>query len=221
MVTTATVPALVLAAIHVGRGEAQRAARRELSKQLYHQDEPSLPARILLAIYHWVTDILQQVAAHSPGGWFGLLGLLALIVVIVVAVRLRLGPFTSARSTGRPVLDEAALSAAEHRAYAERLRAENRLDEAVREWMRALARSLEERAIVDPRPGRTAAELAGEAGAALPAYAAELRAGARVFDDVWYGGRPATAEDANRLGALDRHLRETRPALGQPARSAE
>ena len=59
-----------------------------------------------------------------------------------------------------------------------------------------------------PRPGRTADEAAAEAGRALPDRDAELRAAARLFDDVWYGGRAATAMDAQ-LRAVDEAVRAT------------
>ena len=64
--------------------------------------------------------------------------------------------------------------------------------------MRAIVRSLEERALLDPRPGRTADEAAAEAGRALPAHADRLRAAARDFDDVTYGGRTATGTGVHR-----------------------
>ncbi|HCA84735.1 MAG TPA: hypothetical protein DEQ61_04090, partial [Streptomyces sp.] len=79
--------------------------------------------------------------------------------------------------------------------------------------MRALVRSLEERALLDPRPGRTADEAAAEAGRPLPAHADRLRAAARDFDDVVYGGRHATAETYARLRELDVELQQARPLL--------
>ena len=65
--------------------------------------------------------------------------------------------------------------------------------------MRAIVRSLEERTLLDPRPGRTADEAAAEAGRPLPRHADRLRAAARTFDDVTYGGR--TADEAAYLTA--------------------
>ncbi|NEA03407.1 DUF4129 domain-containing protein, partial [Streptomyces sp. SID10116] len=59
--------------------------------------------------------------------------------------------------------------------------------QAVQERMRAVVRALEERALLDPRPGRTADEAAAEAGRTLPSHTDRLRAAARAFDDVTYG----------------------------------
>ena len=66
---------------------------------------------------------------------------------------------------------------------------------AVVERYRAVVAELEERGVIDPRPGRTADEAAADAGAVLPAVAADLGAGARLFDAVHYGNRPASADN--------------------------
>ena len=72
--------------------------------------------------------------------------------------------------------------------------------------------------IVDSTPGRTAGELAAEAGRALPALAAELTAAARVFDDVTYGEVPGTAEAYGILrDRLDDRLRPRPAAAGTKA----
>src|SRR3954452_6676662 len=97
------------------------------------------------------------------------------------------------------LLDDTRSTAEDHRAAAERHAAAGEWPQAIRERLRAIARDLEERAILDPRPGRTADELATEAGAALPDHADELAAGVRVFDDVWYGGRSGDAEGYRQL----------------------
>jgi hypothetical protein len=79
--------------------------------------------------------------------------------------------------------------------------------------MRALVRALEERALLDVRPGRTADEAAAEAGRALPAHTDRLRTAARDFDDVTYGGRSATEQSYHRIAELDRDLERTKPQL--------
>ncbi|GGY07633.1 DUF4129 domain-containing protein, partial [Streptomyces anandii] len=79
--------------------------------------------------------------------------------------------------------------------------------------MRAIVRSLEERALLDVRPGRTADEAAAEAGRTLPAHSDRLHAAARDFDDVTYGGRRATEQSYHRTARLDRDLENTRPKL--------
>ncbi|WP_344833498.1 DUF4129 domain-containing protein [Nonomuraea dietziae] len=60
-------------------------------------------------------------------------------------------------------------------------------------------------------PGKTADELAAEAGRSLPAFAEELAAAARAFDDVAYGGVPGSPAAYAMLRDLDERLRLARP----------
>ena len=53
----------------------------------------------------------------------------------------------------------------------------------------AVIRGLEERTILDRRPGRTADEAAAAAASALPPLATELTFAAELFDAVTYGRR--------------------------------
>jgi hypothetical protein len=85
--------------------------------------------------------------------------------------------------------------------------------------MRAIVRALEERALLDVRPGRTADEAAAEAGRSLPAHADRLRSAARDFDDVTYGGRRATEQAYHRITGLDRDLERTKPQLATTSHS--
>ena len=62
----------------------------------------------------------------------------------------------------------------------------------LRHRLRAVARRLEETAVLDPIPGRTATELAGDASAALPGLKDELRRASDIFNDVNYGAFTAT-----------------------------
>ena len=56
-------------------------------------------------------------------------------------------------------------------------------------------------------------EAAAEAGRPLPGHADRLRAAARDFDDVTYGGRRATEQAYHRITELDRDLERTKPRL--------
>ena len=83
-----------------------------------------------------------------------------------------------------------------------------------------MARSLEERVVLDPRPGRTADEVAREAGVRLPGAAEALSDAARAFDDVTYGGRVGTPEGYARVVAADEATGRARPGrvpTGAPA----
>lgn len=196
----------------ISRRSAREAAREELSKAAYHRDDPTLLVRLLRWVGHLIETLLERSAAGAPGGGVGLVLLLGLLIAVVVAVRLRVGPL--ARTPPAPLLPVGGpRSAEEHRAAAAAAAAAGRYDEAVRERLRAVARDLETRGVLSIRPGRTADELAAEAAAALPELAAQLRAGVTAFDEICYGGRPATAADAERLAGLDDAVRRRRPTV--------
>ncbi|MDT0323228.1 DUF4129 domain-containing protein [Streptomyces millisiae] len=197
------------------REEALREARRELSKPAYAEHEPSLPRRIWNWIWDELLGRLDDVALNTPGGWVGLLVIALLVVALLVALRMRLGALRDAagpRSTGGLFGDQPR-TAAEHRAAADAHAAAGRWPEAVQERLRAIVRALEERALLEPRPGRTATEAAAEAARPLPTLAADLRVAATTFDGITYGGRPAGPADDARMRDLDQRLAATRPDL--------
>jgi hypothetical protein len=199
--------------VTIPRDPAREAARRELSKGMYHENDPSLFQRALNAFWDWLDRLFGTAASAAPGGAVGLLVVILFVVAVLAALWWRLGT-PRRQPTSAPVLfDERTRSAAEHRAAAEAHAAQGHWNQAVQERMRAVVRSLEERALLDVRPGRTADEAAAEAGRALPAQADRLCAAAREFDDVTYGGRSAGEQSYRRLAELDRDLENTRPSL--------
>ncbi|WP_150252024.1 DUF4129 domain-containing protein [Nocardiopsis deserti] len=200
------------AAGEVTREEGQRRAVEELSDPLYGEQEPSLWDRFL----SWLEELLAGLVSDAPGvlsGWTILGPLLVVVAVLVVWLVLWLRP-TRSRRTGAPVHEGAPMSATDHRAAADRHESAGEFAAAVTERLRAVSVDLEERAIITPRAGRTATELAAEASAVLTAEAEGLSEGARVFNDVAYGDRPATADSARLLRELDTRLRAARPAGG-------
>ena len=197
--------------VELGREEATRLAREELSKEIYRAHRPGLVRRLLGWLVERGADLLDKVAGVSPGGQAGLVVLALLVVVGVVAVRLKVGPIARRAASDPALFAGRARSAAEHRAAADTHAARGEWADAVRERLRAVVRSLEERAVLDERPGRTADEAAAEAGAALPTCADDLRRSARLFDDIWYGGRPAGPHADAALRALDERVRATQP----------
>lgn len=191
--------------VDLDRDEAREAAARELSDPAYVSGDPNPLERAL----DWVLDKLGELLAGAAGmnGITAITILVVLAVIIVVVVRLRAGRVTgSGRVRGGEVFDSV-LTAAEHRAAADRAAAAGDLAEAVRERFRAVVRELEQRGVLDPRAGRTVDEVAIEAGRALPVLADDLRGAAVQFDDVWYGGLPATEQGYRQLVSVDDRVR--------------
>ena len=81
--------------------------------------------------------------------------------------------------------------------------------------MRAIAAELDERAILPPRPGRTAGELAAEAGSELPDLATRLRAATGLFDDVRYGGKNGTLAGYQQVSDVGEAVRAARPGAAR------
>ena len=190
---------------------AQGWARDELANPIYHQG-PSLISRLL----QWIQDHLHGVAdagAATGLGWYIVAGIL---LVLVAAAFIVAGPVRRHRhlrdAEPGAVLDDDSRSADQLRADATAAAARGEWARAAADWFRAVVRGLEERTVLDERPGRTADEAARSAGHRLPALVADLEAGARLFDDVVYGGRPAGEQEADRMRALELAVRTARPA---------
>ncbi|WP_060906555.1 DUF4129 domain-containing protein [Streptomyces scabiei] len=193
------------------RDPAREAARRELSKGMYHQNDPSWYERAMDAFWEWLDKVFGAASAATPGGTLGLVVIVLAVLALLGALWWRLGTPHRAPTSSTVLFDDRPRSAAEHRATAEAQAAQGHWNQAVQERMRGVVRSLEERALLDVRPGRTADEAASEAGTSLPAHADLLHTAARDFDDVSYGGRSASEETYLRLAALDTDLERARP----------
>ncbi|MFI5723793.1 DUF4129 domain-containing protein [Streptomyces cyaneofuscatus] len=203
------------------RVPAREAAESELSKPMYHENDPNILQRGLNHFWDWVAGVFDAAAGAAPGGPAGLAVLALILIGLAAALWWRLGtPQRSSRTPDALFESDGPRSAAQHRAAADAHAAALRWTEAVQERMRAIVRSLEERALLDPRPGRTADEAATEAGRALPGHAARLRSAARNFDDVTYGGRTAGQPTYLALRILDTELDEAKPVLPGASRGA-
>jgi hypothetical protein len=187
--------------------QARRWAVEELSHREYQQARPGLVTRALAWLLDQVQRWLDALPAGSTAWWALGLGLLLAVVAGVVGYAIwragGLGSVTGSGAAGSVFGEAATRTAAEHRAASAAAEAGNDWELAVLERFRAIARELEERTVLAARPGRTAGEVAQEAGAVLGGLREGLHQAARVFDAVRYGGRAATAEHVERLRAVD------------------
>lgn len=194
--------------------DARHAAQLEVSKPAYHHGDPSIAQRVVRWFLHRVGNALTTAARHSPGKGVGLFVIVLLLVLIVVAVAVRVGRVRRTASAARGgIFGETQRNAADHRALARDFAVRGQYAEAVREWLRATTRELEERGVLDPRPGRTAAELCAEASMSLPGIADDLRRASSIFEKVWYGGDIATSDDEQTLRRLDELVAGSHRAL--------
>ncbi|MGW4646136.1 DUF4129 domain-containing protein [Kitasatospora sp. NPDC004289] len=196
------------------RDAARDAARIERLDPAYHHHDPSLLQRI----WNWVVEQLDKAFGAVGIATHGITSVALFLVVLTVLAGLLwwgLGaPRRAARSTAPDLFGaDRPATAAEHRATAAAHAAAGAWADAVREQLRALIRGLEERTLLDVRPGRTADEAAAEAGRVLPEHAEALRRAARTFDDVVYGEHTADAAAYQALLDLDRAVTTSRPTL--------
>jgi len=191
--------------IDIDRDAAHEAAQHELAKPIYPK------ASLIERLTDWIDELLTKLIVQGssvPGGWFTISVLLILLAIAVaVAVRIARRTMRTNRGGEYALFGEHELSAAEHRATAEQYAAVGNWSAAIRHRLRAVARQLEESTVLDPVPGRTATELARDAGRAIPHLAAELAGAAEAFNDVTYGERPGTESAYRMIADLDDHLR--------------
>jgi len=204
-------------AVDIDREAAHEAAQRELAKPIYPK------ASWTDRLSEWLDDLFYRIVMEGskvPGGWFTVSVLLIILAVaVVVAVRIARRTMRTNRGGDHALFDSHELSAAQHRATAEQYAAAGNWAAAIRHRLRAVARQLEEDGVLNPVPGRTATELAKDAGAELAALAGEFRQAADAFNDVTYGERPGTEPGYRLIADLDDHLR-TRGAAPASTASA-
>lgn len=184
--------------------EARSKLRNELLHPEYH--EQNVVREVLTWVEREVSKGLDRASQASP------LSTLAFMLIFVGLVALLAWLASQARRTARTrdekraVLTEEVVTAAELRARAEAALEAGRYEEAVVEGFRALAVRQVERGRLTDTPGATADEVAGILAAEYPAKGDQVQAGALLFDEVLYGARPASREQAASLLALDDDL---------------
>ncbi len=205
--------------IDIDRDAAHQAAQSELDKPIYSKGSAAQQ------FADWIDELLYrllQKTASIPGGWLSTTVLLILLAIAVaVAIHIARRTMRTKHSGDYLLFEAAALTAAQHRATAQSYAEQGNWTAAIRHRLRAVARQLEETGVLEPAPGRTANELAPDAGAALPHLGGELSQAATAFNDVTYGERPGTQAAYQMIADLDDHLRSRMPAAmsaaGQPA----
>lgn len=192
-----------------GRDEARSAAREELKRRQYDEAQPPLTVRVIEWVFNKVTELLNRTTASVPGGRIGVVLILLLVAGIIAIVVVRLRPTFREHRSGELFGEGHVLTADEHRTLAGEAAARGDFADAVRERLRAVVRQLEQRGVLDPRPGRTAAEISLEVG---PALVQPLRRGATTFERIWYGGQVADASAYAVLVEVDRVVQDSRLA---------
>lgn len=197
---------------------ARRWATEELANPIYHRGK-SLLDRFL----DWFLSLFEGAAVPALGLPPGVIAaLVVLVALLVAAVAFWVaGPVRLARraAASAVVFGAESRSATELRAAADASAARGDWSAAVLDRFRAIVRALEERALLDERPGRTAHEAAEAAATRLPGRTTDLRRAGRIFDEVCYGKVAASADADAWLRELDTGLAGTRPAAAAVGRA--
>jgi hypothetical protein len=204
-----SVPVQLSVPVQPGREQARSWAVNELSRREYQAARPSLLARVL----RWLVDQLSRLHfADGTSLQFGIVVVAVIVGAVVAYAIYRAGGLhRTARRAAVRVLPDGSTTAADHRAQADRCAAAQDWGGAVVERFRAIARELEERALLGPQPGRTAVEVARDGGKAVPELATDLMAAARYFDDVSYGHLSLGPSADQNLRELDTRLQAAQP----------
>jgi hypothetical protein len=181
--------------------EARHLLERELVRPEYHRHH--VLDQLLDRIDRFVNGTVDAASNAPPLSTF-----LAMVAFLLLA--LALGWLLSrARRTARSDQDRAVVAAdevvtaTELRRRAERALAEGRNADAVVDGFRALAVRQVERGWLDDLPGATAHEVAAAVGVAHPDARGQVDRTALLFDEVRYGDRPASHDQATDVLALD------------------
>lgn len=186
---------------------ARRWAVEELARPEYHTG-----SSLLQRIIDWfrrINDAGAHVGLPPTASYLVGAALVALVVLVVLRYA---GPVrrTARVRTERAVLDDDTRTAAQLRAAADAAAARGDWPTAVAERFRAIVRALEDRTVLDIRPGRTAQEAAADAGARLAEQTGALTRAATTFDGVVYGHHTAGPSDDAALRSLDAQLARAR-----------
>jgi hypothetical protein len=187
-----------------------------LAKREYRDAAPSWLGTLWRNFLDWLQSLdgSQGDAAPVPSP------VIALVIAAIIAAAVILArPRLHARSRqARDVFErEPTLGATDYRARAEAAAAAGKWGDAVVDRFRAVVRSAEDRAILDPQPGRTADEAARALSVPFNSQSGRLARAAATFDGVRYGNRAADSGDYRQMVELDTALDAMKPATAGTA----
>lgn len=192
--------------------QARQWLERELADPVYQERES-----LLQRFWNWLSDLFGSVPVGGAGGPWWLLLILLLVAVIALVAFWVAGPVRRggprAQRSARVLADDDLRDAEDLRAAANAAASAGDWATAVAERFRALVRALEDRAVLDERPGRTAREAAQAAALRLPEHGEGLYRASELFDGVVYGHHDARPEDDAAMRDLDRAVDRARVSL--------
>lgn len=193
--------------------EARRWVADELANDGY-RDTRSLFERLM----RWLGQRLADLQDGQGTGGVSLPPFVIALVVVAAAVGIgylltRVRAEATTVKDRRTVLGSSALTAEQLRVRGAAAMSENRWDDAVLDYTRAIARDADNRTLLTDAPALTAHEIGDQLAAVFPAHAGAVHASTDLFDAVAYGGRQAERADAETVRSTEETLRRARPEL--------
>lgn len=197
---------------------ARDAADDILSRPEYQEPQPSLLDRAVDWLFDRLGDLFDTLTGSGPGSvvaWV-VLGVLVLGAVVLLVRALQV-PLVGGQASapGAVYGTESGRDASVWSAEAARLAEAGDHRGAIRCRHQALIARLITEEVVEHVPGRTAAEHRDDVLARLPVDG-QMRPLTELFEETWYGRRPAAREDFERFTswceAVEAHSGDTRPA---------
>ncbi len=190
--------------------EGRRWLREELRDPDYH-DRPLLE-RVVDWLVRTLASGVERAGTIPPLSVAAAVAVFFALAVAAVILLGRVRRDRGRRTQAGPALTDEAVTAAQLRRRADRALADGRHGEAVIDGFRALALREQETGRLHAAPGATAHEIAAALGRSFPALAGSLEDGARTFEEVRYGDRPAGPDRAAAILTLDDELARSRSA---------
>jgi len=194
---------LALVESEVGAGRAREAIERILARPEFRPEPRSLLERGRDAVVERLGQLLDGLTGTGAGVVVAWLVVAVLVgLAVVVALRFSRGMRPDPVLDPAPPVQGAGRTAAGWRAEAAESEAAGAWRVALRCRWRALVAELADRGLVEEIPGRTAGEYRRQLRHSAPAATLAFDEATTIFEDAWYGDRPAGRKDAARLGAL-------------------
>ncbi len=188
---------------------AREWAIHELAKGPYQEHGLSWSERVLKWIGDRIDDLFSFFSIHVGGNPVAAIVVIGIAVgLVALLVRITAGPIRRSLQVRRShsVFEDDHRTAAQMRKAADDAAAHGNWTLAVLERFRAIIRSLEERELIDDRPGVTADEAAEETVRRFPDSRGPMLDAAVLFDSVRYGHATVGEADDVSLRHLDAFL---------------
>ncbi len=195
--------------------EARELLKQELADPRYDAAEPTFFDRAAQAVAEFIGRLFSSTGDGDGGAVLAIVALVVFFGLLIAAILVWGRPRVTIRSRRPGALfgEDDGRTAEQLRADAESAAAQGDWEAAIALRVRAIARALQERTIVELEPGATVHRFARQAAVAFPAATADLDVAADAFDDVRYLHRPGTEAIYRRVARLDAELDAARPQL--------